>query len=292
MANKLVEKVENIQANIKNRQRKAVASSGPIQLPLWSEKVRGLPNDLARSSLFRVGGKKEPRLQFRRHQIATIEGVSISLTGEELRQDDLDCFLQCIHLARQAPLGDHIDVSGHSLLKALNWDTSKKGYVRLKTCIERLQEASITLEAEEGTRGYKGQLLRKIAWENTENQGAKWRIYFEREIIHLFGPTNYSLIEWEQRLALSHLSKWLHGFWLTHAQPFPYKVETLRTLCGTKIQQLSQFRRKLKEALEELTGAGFLESWRIDARTDLVHVVRSGKKALRGQDKKADAAAA
>ncbi|WP_420915446.1 plasmid replication initiator TrfA [Burkholderia glumae] len=73
----------------------------PVQLPLWAPRKRGLPNPLARCALFTASGKTEPRIDFKRSVIASLEGYEIAYTGEELRQDDQDVFLQLVHVARQ-----------------------------------------------------------------------------------------------------------------------------------------------------------------------------------------------
>ena len=36
----------------------------------------------------------------------------------------------------------------------------------------------------------------------------------------------------------STLAKWLHGFFATHAKPYPYKVGTLHNLCGSTDKSL------------------------------------------------------
>ncbi|MEN3294792.1 MAG: hypothetical protein V7642_4045, partial [Burkholderiales bacterium] len=64
-----------------------------VQLPLWENQVRGLPNPLARSALFTVARQNEPRQHLKERPITSVKGVEIFYTGEELRQDDEDVFL-------------------------------------------------------------------------------------------------------------------------------------------------------------------------------------------------------
>jgi hypothetical protein len=105
----------------------------------------------------------------------------------------------------------------------------------------------------------------------------EWEILLEREIISLFNPHSYSRLDWKMRLKLPALEKWLHSFYHTHAQPFPYKVETIHGLTGSEIplKDIRKFRYKLKKALENLVEHGFFASAMIDPRTDLVHVERN-----------------
>ena len=96
------------------------------------------------------------------------------------------------------------------------------------------------------------------------------------KIVSLFGADGWSSIEFQARRALKKqpFSQWLHGFYSSHARPFPIKVETLHRLCGSQNKQLAGFRRELAEALKrlaEVTGW----TWEID-EANLVHVVKTG----------------
>ena len=94
----------------------------------------------------------------------------------------------------------------------------------------------------------------------------------------LFGRDAYTKIDWAQRLQLPPLAKWLHQFYFTHAHPIGYKVETIKNLCGSRIAVLAKYRYKLREALELLIKVGFLLSYEIDARTDVLNVVRAPRR--------------
>jgi len=256
-----------------------------LQLPLWAERERGLPNALARSALFTAANRSIARGQYKHHKIAALKGIEIFYSGEELRQDDEDVFLQIVHLARQQPLGEVVEFSGYSLLKELGWPTSMASYQRLRDCINRLSTTTMTVkvdtpEAGRTEKGFGGSLIRKFAWETDAARGSsqRWQVWLEREIIYLFDNNTFTRIDWEQRLRLPPLAKWLHQFYFTHADPFGMKVETIRGLCGSRIAVLSKFRYKLKEALDLLVEAAFLLSYNIDSRTDLLSVKRAPKR--------------
>ena len=253
-----------------------------LQLPLWHEKVRGLPNPMARSALFTVGNKTEPRLYYKSHKtIQTLSGYVITYRGEELRQDDEDVFLQLVHLARNHPLGERVDFAAYTLLKELNWSKSSEGYNRLRGTLDRLQGTSLRITSQHpGEGGYQGALIRKFAWKDDENAPlTKWVVYLEPEIVKLFSPNGYTHVFWEQRLRLkSSMAKYLHGYYASHEQPYPMKVVTLQMLSGSRAARLTDFRKALRKALALLVIERFLDSWSID-RSDLVHVIRSPRSA-------------
>lgn len=256
------------------KSKKGGAKQG-TQLKFWNDRVRGLPNPMARSSLFSVSNK--PRRQMKNEEIISTSDSSLFYTGEELRQQDEDVFLQIIHLARMRPLGDVIEVSGYQLLKALNWSFDSRAYKRLRDSIERLKNGNVKIHfTAKGKTGYIGSMIRKVAWSGESASTTKWRIYLEPEIISLFDNDGYSLILWEQRLGLRDLAKWCLSFFYTHAEPLPYKVETIYSMCGSGAKSMNHFRADLKVALQDLKEVGFLLEWQI-THGDLVVVKRNSK---------------
>jgi hypothetical protein len=252
------------------------------QLPLWSQDQRGLPNPFARSALFTAAGKKEPRQQLQREKIAATHGSDLYYTGQELRQDDEDVFLQAAHLVRFNALNDGAKITGGQFLASLKWGRSKNDYERLRESLLRLAEGSVIVMHPNGRKGFTGGLLRKIRWSDDDdadvaatNARTEWTIFLEPEIINLFASDGYTLIDWDQRLSLTPLAKWLHSFYFTHRAPFDYKVATLYELCGSQCKELRAFRYLLKKALTTLKECGFLVDWAIDPTSDLVTVIRA-----------------
>lgn len=283
MAKTTFDLINDIEEQLKRK--RAIPRSGPLQLPLWPQHMRGLPNAMARSALFTVGNHRAPRIEFKRDKIATVAGYEIFYTGTELRQDDEDVFLQIVHFARMHKLGDVVEISGNALLRALGWNASSKSYDRLRSIIERLKEGTIKIAHESGKRGYSGSMIRKFAWQNDDDSAArtKWKIYLEKEIIELFTDDEYSLLDWDDRRQLGYLAQWLHSFFYTHKEPFPYKVETIYSLCGSKATELAGFRRDLKKALDSLVDIGFLESWKHIPEIDTIVVKRNHARRLAGK---------
>lgn len=246
------------------------------QLPLWDERLRGLPNSLARGALFTCRSKTAPREILRNELLATTSGVAVSFTGQELRQDDQDVWLQIAHLVRSHPLGNQVELSAYQLLKALGWSDSSRDYLRLRTCFERLTEATIKVNFDNGRHGFAGHLLEKIQWADAgSGKRERWRIRLDPEILELFGPSDYSLLDWRQRLQLRTLAKWLHSFYSTHRAPVGYSVALLYKLSGSSNSRMSGFRRDLISGLEELVRVGFLLHYRLEVASDVILVRRN-----------------
>ena len=257
---------------------KAVAvkkAKKPEQLPLWPEAVRAVPNAVLRGALFSVAQEREA---FKTATlIATVEGIEIRFQGTRPNQTDLDVWEMLLHLARLQPLSSEVRFTAHAMLKALGRGTSGKHHEELKQQIRNLAAglAEITWTKERKTFG--GTLISNFF--RDEDTGL-YIVKFNQDFGKLYA-TGHTSIDWEERKSLgqNNLAKWLHGFYSSHEQPYPYKVETLQRLCGSATERRG-FRRILKEALPKLVGLGTIDSWEIDPETDLVSVVKPRKKRL------------
>src|SRR6266702_7558032 len=75
-----------------------------IQSPLFPEATRPVSNDMARSALFSCIQGKDRRF-IKDALLATVDGVEIRFTGEQLNQDDHDLLMTLVFLARTPVLG-------------------------------------------------------------------------------------------------------------------------------------------------------------------------------------------
>ena len=241
-----------------------------ISLDAWPEAVRGIPNPVLRSALF--GAIKRGKRAFQqRVKKASVEGVTVIHTGPQLDQADLDVWEQCLHLARTGGLGTRIQFTAGGFLKAIERGVGKSQHEWLKGAFARL--SSSVVEVADGKRSYFGPMLIGGA---RDDETGHYVIEMNPKIVSLFGADGWSSIEFEARRALKRqpLSQWLHGFYSSHARPFPMKVETLHRLCGSEAKLLKHFRAELRDALErmkEVTGW----TWNIDD-ADLVQIAKTG----------------
>ena len=113
-----------------------------------------------------------------------------------------------------------------------------------------------------------------IASYDIDEHTGLYRVSVDPDTAKLYA-VGWTAIDWQQRQQLRRrpLALWLHGYYSSHAKPLPVKVDTLRSLSGTKNPQLFAFRRQLRKALAELKTMGAIASWQIDA-ADLVTVDR------------------
>ena len=254
--------------------KKKLPPDNQLKLELWPDEVRGVPNAILRGALFGVG--QERTVYKRRTLVAAVEGYEIRFKGEAFNQTDLDVLEGMLHVAMPHPLGKRVEFTVHSFLKALGRKTSGEQHEQFKEQVTRLIGGVIEITDTKAKVTFMGTLVSKAF---REEESGRYVVIFDKDMLTLY-EAGYSHIDWNQRMALgkSTLAKWLHGFYATHAKPYPYKVETLHNLCGSLDKSLRSFRQKLKKALDELIKVGAIEGWNID-QDDLVTVQRTPSKA-------------
>jgi hypothetical protein len=242
------------------------------QLPLWPEPVRGAPNSFLRSALFAaIQGKTMTRLK--KQLLCSIEGVTVRYTGDQLDQSDLNVWEQAVHLARRHPLGNVCHFTAYALLKALGHGSGNSQYKWLSDVITRLVACEVELRTKD--KAYGGNLI--ASWKRNEATRT-YKLTLNPDLVKLYGWNDWTALDWEQRQRLrgKPLALWLHGFYSSHAKPFPMKVETIQQLSGSATKNRRHFKANLKTALEQLEAAtgikGIIEG-------DLVTVERHGSRA-------------
>ena len=249
----------------KKQRRRRPTPAKVIQLPLWPEAKRSAPNAILRGALFAaVQGKG--RVALDRATLGAQDGVTIRYTGWQLTQSDLDVWEQALHLARTQALGTECHFTERGFLKALGRQPGGQNVDWLRSAFARL--AGAVVELTQGGRTYGGTLLEFYREEDT----GRTVLEINPKLAPFFGRSQWTQIDWEQRQKLRSkpLALWLHGFYASHAAPYPLTVEYLHKLSGSQTKQVWKFKQNLAAALEELVTVGAIEVFEIVG--DLVHV--------------------
>jgi hypothetical protein len=219
-----------------------------VQLPLWPEPVRAVPNGFLRSALFGAI-RKGRRRYLKAEQLAALDGIEIRYTGERLDQGDLDVWLSVLHATRMQGLGNQCRVTSYALLKLMGKTSSGKSRAILHKRIERLVATALTIQ--QGRYTYIGSLISE-AYKDEETH--EWVIVLNKKLQALFAADQFTNVEWSIRRALAGkpLAQWLYSFYSSHAKPFPIKVETLHRLCGSEAKTMRFFAVDLRKNLEAI----------------------------------------
>lgn len=241
------------------------------QLPFWPDSVRAVPNALLRGALFSISNVRD--VVKKRTLLASVKGIEVRFKGERLNQTDLDTWETIIHLARTQNLGSKVKFSAHSMLTMLGRHHGREQHEQLKEDISRLTGAVVEITIKEEGQAFGGTMVQSYYRDEVEQV---YVIEVSPQLLKLYQAGN-TYIDWEERQQLgnANLAKWLHGFYSSHAAQLPYKVATIRDLCGAKAtQRLGDFRKLLRTALDLLvTKETSITGWVID-ENDCVVVTR------------------
>lgn len=227
----------------------------PVQLPLWPEATRGVPNAWLRCALF-AGIQGKGRQALNRELLATVDGVEIRFSGWQLDQSDLDVWETVIHLARHHRIGNQVQFTELQILRALKRSTGTSDRLWLRGTLIRLGGAMIEMKL--GGFTYFGALLKGAG----DERSGMYAIELESRLEALY-MAGWTQIDWEERVRLRRkpLALWLHGWFCSHAEPFPLAVETVQKLSGSTNSHPGSFKRQLAKALDDLVSIGALVSW-------------------------------
>jgi hypothetical protein len=241
-----------------------------VQLPHWPDFVRGVPNGFLRSALFGAIAKGRRRYMSG-ERVTTLAGLTILYTGERLDQGDLDVWESVLHLMRLPALGVPCRVTSYALLKLMGKTDTGKNRRVLHTRITRLRANAV--EIEQDGWSYIGGLIDE-AYKDKETQ--EWVIVVSPKLHTLFAADQFTQIDWNVRRALvgKSLAQWLHGFYASHAKPYPMRMDTLLKLAGSEDESPSSGRQTLRKALDALAEASeaHRQPFSYDIGGDLVHV--------------------
>jgi hypothetical protein len=259
-------------AEILPSQSEEARSESSVFLPGWHSECRGVPNGILRSALFAAIRPTHERRRLKNEIMASVDGLTVIYSGEQLDQGDLDVYEGELHFAMThgIPLGKPVLHSDHVFLKSLGRGTGRKEYVRLRD--SQLRMVGGVVEIKYGRYSYAGTLINDLYRDEKLKMTGP---VFNPKLLALFQDGSYSSVYWEHRVALrdSPLAQWLHGHYSSHKQPFDFTVAKLHELCGSETKKLYQFRHNLKEALAKLAG---VTGWRCEIVTgDKVRVDRT-----------------
>lgn len=299
-----VAELERLEADLAARSASAEPQpmSTPADLPsstaqivrfpvVWPVEARACPNAVLRSALFGVLPRAElaKRPYLRGETIVALQGITIVCEGERLDQCDLDVWEGVLHLCRHQALGERCEFTAYSFLKALGKTNSGDNRELLDLSLTRLTKTYLRIETDRYE--YQGHLIASVV---RDKETKRYAVTLSPEMGKMFGKAEFTQVDWAVRRALQGkpLAGWLHGFFASHAEPYPLSIEKLRELSGCSIARERDFKVKLRKALEALAKAleehGQPFSFALEG--DVLHVertpTRSQQKHLRARKTK------
>lgn len=268
----LSERVEQLRKSAPTRPTVALPPT-PLFLPGLSEFSRAMPNHLARSSLFAPvarGGKK----MHKETVLVSRKDAVLTFWGEQLDEAQADVWMQLMHEAIKAPLGEAVPINRARLLRTIGRQTGNYEYQWLHRTIKALSFAMLIVELTkdgmpklEVGRAESLHLIDKFMYDPERESyivriDPRWRfLYRNRE---------YALIDWEKRLRIrkgQDMAKALQRLVATSSE----SVQRFQLVWLKERFQYSspmrKFRASLDAAMQELERVEVITAGRIELST-------------------------
>ncbi len=241
----------------------------------WADNMRAIPNDYARSALFTVRNKREPRAAFQSHPIFHVnKDVKITYTGVELRaEDDELVWQQVLEYSKRSPLNEPITFTFYELCKDLGWHINGRYYHKAEECLLRLQASAMAFSSVRIGQLDSLSLIHRFRVLDRGKRTAQCQVMIDSEIVLLFAGDHYSKFVWDRYRKLSPTARRMFDYFASHKEPYPLKLETFRLMCGSESTRPKKWREQVKAACTELAESTMVKSaW---VCNDLVHCKRN-----------------
>lgn len=221
--------------------------------------LRHIPNDYARSSLFTVRNKKEPRKTLLREKLFHYnEHVSILYTGIELRaEDDELVWLQILNYGKSIALGEPFEFEIKDVVKDVGWSRSGRNYDRVRECLSRLKANEVlALNSKAyGNSGAISLIHNYSAMNDDKGKATRFRVWIAPSLMVLFAGGTFTSHHWETYRQLSPVARRLVDYIDSHKQPYPLALERFKQMCGSEDTNSFSFRQTTRRACKEVEEA-------------------------------------
>lgn len=232
-----------------------IDANNELQLPLWNDSRRALPNEYARSAIFTVRNKTVERRTITNKNVFVVGECIVRYTGIELRTyDDELVWLEILNLAKNFHLGEWIQFSSYQICKALGWSTSKFYYKKVHECLLRLKATAVSIENKRFGKGKAIAFIEDYEWEDAAGTRLpKCRIRIHQNMCALFGGNHFTELEWDAYTKLSPIARRIYDYVASHRTPNPLRLDTVRNLCGSEsVSRARRWKEQVSQALDEL----------------------------------------
>ncbi|EBZ6018105.1 replication initiator protein A [Escherichia coli] len=250
----------------------------------WPDSMRALPNDYARSALFTVKNKRQPREALQKKEIFHInKDVRITYTGLELRaEDDELVWQQVLEYAKRKPMGEPITFTFYELCQDLGWSYNGRYIEKAEECLTRLQATAMQFISERVGQLESVSLIGRFRVLDRGKRSSRCEVIIDKEMVLLFAGEHYSKFVWEKYRKLSPTARRLFDYFGSHREPYPMKLDTFKMMCGSESDRLKKWREQVNKACAELKDSGLIHSAWIDK--DRIHCKRTNDVAERNDD--------
>jgi hypothetical protein len=242
-------------------------------LPGLSEISRAMPNHIARSSLFAPVARGSKKMH-KEMVLASRKDAVLTFWGEQLDETQADVWMQVMHEAIKAPLGDAVPINRARLLRAIDRGTGNYEYKWLHRTMKALNFAMLIVEVtKEGRpkleigRTEPFRLIDKFMY---DPERESYIVRIDPIWRFLYRNREYALFDWEKRLRIrkgQDMAKALQRLVATSSESVQrFQLAWLKDHFQY-FSPMRKFRTSLGAAMQELERVEVIAAGRIELST-------------------------
>ncbi|WP_426811711.1 plasmid replication initiator TrfA (plasmid) [Pseudomonas sp. WOUb67] len=232
-----------------------------FQVAPWDDDLRAIPNDWGRSAVFTTRNKRTKRDACEDKLIYHYNReIEITYTGIELRADDDELvWQQILEYAKHSPIGNNVEFTLYQLCTDLGWHINEFYYKRALSCLKRLKATCFTIKSPRHSTLKNLSLLGDFDIVKVGKKRAVCNAQLDPYIVVLFANDHYSKVMWSKYRTLSPTARRMFDYFVTHAAPYPLKLETFRLICGSESTRPKKWAEQSRDACKELEVVGLVQ---------------------------------
>jgi hypothetical protein len=234
-----------------------------MQLEIWPDDMRAIPNDYARSALFTIRNKSEERAALQGAVLFHMDkAITVVYTGIELRADDDELvWQQILNYAKRQVLGEPVLFGLNQLCRDVGWAKNGRNFDRARACISRLKANEVlVINSNKGMRTAVSLIAKYEVDGDNDKKGSQYRAWIHADLTMLFAGQNYTRLNWDKYRDLTPTARRLYDYFASHKSPFPIALEKFAFLCGSSNTKSRSWAQKVKAACKELIAAGLVKN--------------------------------
>jgi|GEM_PF-6108135 len=252
--------------------------SAQPNIVFWKNGERAIPREFIKCGLFAVRGNRKREGCIKPSTIfsdSNKQGVTtVNYHGFGLNQDDLDVYLELLHLSKKVNTGEVISFTRSELLHSLGWPLQTRYRKKIIDCLDHLRNTAVSGNViryignnETTNRQFSFNLISEYSIYITDEDGKgtrrvsrDWSIVLPHGLNELFGGGGFARIDSYERKALSgnSLAKFIHAFIASNKYDgrFTPNAKQLHELSGSTRKKVKDFKaQELQKAIDCINDA-------------------------------------
>ena len=234
-----------------------------------NEKLRAMPNHIARSSLFAPVAKG-----FRHMHDGTVlvsrSDCRIEYWGKQLNEQHADIVFQLLFQSRLS-MGDSVSFIRSNFLKQIGWGISGREYERFNRYMKELTSATFSIvDTTKNVKIGRTHAFHMLSGFDFDDTTETYTYKLDPRWVQMFSNREYALLNWQKRLEIGagqNMAKSLQRLFAASSDnPQRYSIDFLKDR-AQYTGRMRDFISSLESALNKLQELKLINKWMVGAST-------------------------